>query len=125
MGDTGIATDILEAIEEAMDIVGHSMTLKSVAGSVLIDAAQPSLGKTKVTTNYPVTGEMIDFQEEEIDGINVQIGDRKAIISINGLAVTITTRDLLVDGSETWKIIRVGTPTFAGVNVTQILHLRL
>jgi len=68
-------------------------------------------------TDYTVTCAVMQYATREIDGTLVQAGDRRIIISPNGLEIEPTTRDKLIVGGETYQILRVEKMAPAGTAV--------
>lgn len=62
---------------------------------------------TITTTDYACTLAVVDYTSREIDGTQIRAGDKKAIISTQGLAISPTTDDRLVIGSEVHEIVRI------------------
>ena len=92
-----------------LDRLGYDVTLRRTARS----AYDPATGSAAAgaDADQTVRVAMLDYNEREIDGTNIQRGDRKAIMAAtdsSGAAITApATDDQLVGEGETVSIVNV------------------
>ena len=124
MADTTIPTDLKAGITDIMTEVGSSITIRKVTkGSTFVNS-DPTQGKTKVTADTVANCVFYDYKDWMINGDTIKYGDRKALISLGGLSITVDEDDLIVDGSVIWKVISVERIIVSGVEVTDICQIR-
>lgn len=100
MGDATIAADILDGVLDVTTEVGKSVVIRRVTEGAFINAAQPTLGKTADSTDdYVVLAIISDYEDDLIDGSRILFGDRRVIVDIKDLAITISTSDTFLDNS--------------------------
>lgn len=100
---------------------GMAMTLhKRTPGAY--DAAT---GATTVTeADYPCTGAHFDFPALLIDGTMIQRGDKKVILSAQGLTVTPDVGDALTAGTTRRSVVSVKAIAPADFVVAYVLQVR-
>lgn len=124
MGDTSIATDILNAVEETMrDDVGKTLTLRHFTEGSLTPG-NPGAGRPQTPVNETCFGIISNFEEKRIDGTVVLKGDMEGVVSLTGLTVEPAPGMKLIDGTIQYEVIYANLPEVAGVKVVAILHLR-
>ena len=75
-------------------------------------------------TDYAVQAVVTDFTAREIDGTQIQSGDRRYLVAAEGMTVTPTGKDLLVDGTEVLEIRSVERLSPGGSKVIYKVHAR-
>jgi hypothetical protein len=129
MGDTQIAADILDGVEDAIATVGWTLTVEGYTLGAL-NPTNPGIGRSKVATQLIFQGFVYDYDDKDIDGTNVLVGDRAALLSIKGFTASqlalISTDATLLDSSDSkrYKIINKNITKVAGVPVVAELQLR-
>jgi hypothetical protein len=100
---------------------GMAMTLSRAAAGTY-DVLTSSAAVT--TTNYPCTGAVFDFPTREINGTQILQGDKKVLLSAQGLAVVPQMSDaLIIDGLQ-HAIVNVKALAPAGTVVLYTLQVR-
>lgn len=105
-------TDLRATAGRLLTSYGQSMTLTKRASG----AYDPSTGASTVTsTTYTVKGAVFDYSGGAYKPapMLIQAGDRRALISAEGLSVAPEPADHLTIGSTRWAIVTV-TPTDPG-----------
>lgn len=131
MGDTSIATDLRAGIEEIVAELGKTCTLRRNEGTVPVDQNKDWLGKQAINQDYAAEVLIEDYTHREVDGSTIQTGDKKALVSLNDLAITPKTTDQFFDIYPVpdppvgkWEIVSVKLPEVAGVALSAELQLR-
>lgn len=74
----------------------------------------------------PIKGVLVPFNANDIDETLVRAEDKKALISANDGGVNLIEEfDVLLDGSEEWKIVNVKVINPGDTRVIYILQVRL
>lgn len=95
---------------------GRSVTLtRRTPGSYDPTTGGPGAGTTAA---HAGTAALFDYQQKDIDGTHIRVGDQRAYIAPD-LAVTPQTGDTLTVGSDVWSIIASRPLAPAG---TVVLH---
>ena len=124
MADLTIAQDILDGVDEIMDTIGKSVTLETATFGDWIDSTNKTKGKKKVTDTHSTKGYLYNFSDYLIDGTEIKRGDKQAIVSVKDLTIISDEIELLIDGSEQWKVLQAKPIEVSGTITTIILHLR-
>lgn len=124
MADLTIAQDILDGVDEIMDTIGKSVTLKTATFGDWIDSTNKTKGKKKVTGTHSTKGFLYNFSDYLIDGTEIKRGDKQAIVSVKDLTIVSDEIELLIDGSEQWKVLQAKPIEVSGTITAIILHLR-
>jgi hypothetical protein len=100
---------------------GQSMTLtKTTAGTY-----DPETGTSTPTTEaHTVTGVVLDYPNREIDGTLILRGDKKVLVSADGLAVDPAPQDTLTFGGVVNQVIDAKPLRPAGTVVLWTLQVR-
>lgn len=100
---------------------GQVMTLRKRTPG----AYSPSAGSATVTaTDYSATGAAFDFAALLIDGTNIQRGDKKVLLSAEGLTVEPDAGDMLVIAGTVYNVVAVQPVAPAGTVVVHKLQVR-
>jgi len=119
-----LADDLLLEAHAIIDELGQSAVLRRTTEGV-IDANNPTKGFAKTTTDYNVKIAVTEYEEDYVKFQIVEYGDKKAYLSLNGLAVTPSIHsDVIVIGSEIWEIVNVNFLSVNGIHVVAVLQLR-
>lgn len=97
-----------------------------VLGSVTDGAYNPATGEAGPTsTPYAVTAAIFDFPQSYIDGTLIRTGDKRALISPLGLAVTPKSGDTLTDAAgAVFQVVDAKATAPAGQVVLWTLQVR-
>jgi hypothetical protein len=100
-------TAIINSSERIIASVGREVFIERNISTTDTDSAKPWLGKTSNTERHKVLAAFVNFEEKDIDGTLVKMGDQQCLISPKGLCIEITTDDLIVDDYQetTWTIV--------------------
>lgn len=123
MGIYDLAQDVITAIEDVLDEIGDTLTIKYFTEAAL-DVADPGAGRTKTAVTATAEGILIDVNDSDIDGTVVKRGDKYAIISIATLTFDITNSMFIIDGAREYKIINLESPQVAGNTVVVCAQVR-
>ncbi|QFT62076.1 hypothetical protein [Roseivivax sp. THAF30] len=58
-------------------------------------------------TEHPCTVAVVDYESEDRDGSNIQTNDLRALVSVEGLAITPNNGDSLIVAGKTFAVVRV------------------
>lgn len=97
MGDTSIATDLQEGIEDLVVELGKTGTIRHHPTSIPVDPNKDWLGTSDTPVDTSVEVLILDYSTREIDGTNVQAGDKKALVSLKGVAIEPKPTDRFFD----------------------------
>ena len=75
-------------------------------------------------TDYAATAVVTEFRAQEIDGTLIQSGDRRYLVAAEGLTITPTVKDLIVDGTAILETVSVQRVSPAGTPVIYKVHAR-
>ncbi len=103
---------------------GRDVTIrKTVPGTY-----DPSDGSTTAptVTDYPTRGLLLAYKDALIDGTLIRVGDRKAIIKVQNLGVTLTESDdlILFVGTTKYTIVSFKTGELGGTVYLYVLQIR-
>lgn len=106
---------------------GKSITVKRV--NRVFDTDKPwkkdtSSAAEQPDTDHTVMGVIADFNHREVDGEIIQTGDRRLLVAAQGLAFEFDLRDLIVDGSDQWRIVNINTVAPGATTLLYDLQLR-
>jgi hypothetical protein len=97
---------IRASAEAAIAEAGTTLTFISQSG-VDVDPNRPWAGKTVSDTSKPVIGVILDYKDEEVDGVLIERGDRVVIVGsseFDGEDMKDYAR--ISDGVDEYEIIR-------------------
>jgi hypothetical protein len=100
---------------------GRAVTLTRVTPG----AYDPATGApgTGTTATHAGTAALFEYQQKDIDGTHIRMGDQRAYIA-PGLAVTPQTGDTLTIGSDVWSVIASRPLSPAGIVVLHEAQVR-
>jgi len=100
---------------------GQSMTLvKKTTG-----AYSPSTGSASVTSaSHTCVGAVFDYQNSMIDGSTILTGDKRVLLSAEGLTVTPDVGDAITIGGKVHSVINANPLAPAGVVVIWTIQAR-
>lgn len=85
----------------------------------------PATGAATVTeATYTITAAVLDYPQRVIDGTRIQQGDKKVLVSAEGLTVEPDVDDLLTIASVFHTIVRARKISPSGENVLWELQVR-
>ena len=120
-------TDLRSTADTLLRDKGQAMTLTQIAAG----AYDPDTGtSTPTEAEHPVRGAVFDYSERTIagsataDGTLIQAGDRKVLLSAQGLTVVPAPGWKLTIGAVVWQIVNVKTSDPGGVAVLYTLQVR-
>lgn len=121
MTDSAFYTGLRETAHRLLGDKGRAMTLhKATPG-----AYDTSAGAAPVTTtDYACTGAEFDYPALLIDGTSIQAGDKKVLLSAQGLSVEPDVGDDITSGSTRRRIIAAKAVAPAGAVVVWQLQVR-
>lgn len=79
--------------------------------------AGPDYDPIVTSTDYPCRLVVLDYEEKQIDGTRIKVGDKMVYMSTAGLTIEPTESDALVIGGVTHEIVVVKPLSPAGVVV--------
>ena len=82
---------------------GRSLTLRQVARPPA--SGLPWDPSSETPTNIGVVGVVLDYDDREIDGAVILVGDRRVLISAMSPPVDIVPGDEIVDGADKYRIV--------------------
>lgn len=104
---------------------GGAATLRRPGSGGSYDPEEGQITGATADVDYPCEVQLSDFDDSQIDGTLIQVGDQKAVVSALRLGVDpIPKSDVLLIGSETWQIERDMTVASGTTAVLHTLHLR-
>lgn len=111
---------LAQTAKRLIDSKGRSVTVRSTAGQTF----DPITGTfTGGSTDTPLKAVFSQFKREEIDGTMILRSDKKVILS--GLDITINSNDLIMDGSQQYRIVDILAVQPAETTVIYIVQARL
>lgn len=88
-------------------------------------AYDPTTGAAAVTlTDYTVTGAVFGFPDQNVNGTNILTGDKRILISAQGLTVVPQTNDFLLIEGVKHSIVNIKTLAPSGVPVLYTAQAR-
>lgn len=78
-----------------------------------------------VPLSYACTVVVTDFSASERQGTEIEVTDRKVLVSTGGLPVAPATRDKITIGGKTFNVINVETLNPGGTSLLYTLQARL
>ena len=99
-------------------------SLRSYSSSSFVDVNYPTKGPVKTYTDYSLKAFASDYLSSQIDGTLVKIGDIKLFVDPTNMTVTPKTDDLIISGSEQWKVKSVKKNVVDTTIVLYTLQLR-
>lgn len=115
------AFDYAESRDDADELLtefGQSVSLRKVTNSG--DEREP----TQSTADYATVAAILDYSARQIDGENIFVTDRRALVAAGPLTVEIAVGDMLVVGGAPLPIVRVMPLNPGGVLVMYECQLR-
>lgn len=113
-------------IASVADDLLHEFGQAGVLGSVSDGAYNPETGEAgPVSTPHAVTAAVFDFSQTYIDGTLIRTGDKRALVSVVGLAVAPKQGDTLTDaGGSVYQVVEAKATAPAGQTVLWTLQVR-
>lgn len=125
MSDQFIPIDIMQGIEDMAEEIGKLIHIRRYTDtSSWLDASKPSLGKIRTYISCAATAIMTDFLDSMVDGTAIQLGDRRAIVSLQSVSVIPMNTDEVIMDNEHWKIITAKPIEVSGTVCSVSLQLR-
>lgn len=113
-------SDMAATASELLAEFGMAVTLSRMTQG----AYNPATGtNTNTPTTHAGTGVKLDYEQSEIDGTHIRVGDQRVYLAPD-LAVTPQTGDTLTIGAEVWKVIASRPLSPAGVVVLHDVQVR-
>ena len=111
---------------EVADDLLHEFGQAGVLGSVTDGAYNPETGEAGPTSApHAVTAAIFDFPQKYIDGTLIRTGDKRALLSALGLAVTPKSGDTLTDAAGAlYQVVDAKATAPAGQVVLWTLQVR-
>lgn len=95
---------MLNEIYQLLNQLGNDMELVKVTEG----SYSPEFGLSSASNvSYDCVGKLIEYSEKEMFDSRIQVNDRKCLISAKDLAVTPDPTDMVIDGNDTYNIIRI------------------
>jgi len=106
---------------KALTQYGQAMTLTKKTAA----AYSPSTGSAGVTeTDYNCIGAVFDYVQAMIDGTSIKTGDKRVLLSADGLTVTPDVGDAILIGTEIHSVVNANPLAPAGVVVIWTIQAR-
>lgn len=86
---------------------GDSFTVTVTRRTVTVDPDTGGVTGTPTETEYTFPAVVTKFMERDVDGTNIQTGDRMVILDTTGAAITITDDDVLTINGRIVEIKRL------------------
>jgi len=122
MSDPLFATEMLYETDAMCQDIGQTITIRRITKGAL--DANPTKGYAETPTNYTATAVVGSFDKEYIQAGLAELGDKRLVVSLLGLAITPTILDTVLFGTDTWHIIDVMETDVGGTPTVTILHVR-
>lgn len=107
--------------QRLLERFGRAVTLtRKTPGAYDPATGAPGAG---TTATHAGTAALFDYQQKDIDGTHIRVGDQRAYIAPD-LAVTPQTGDTLTVGGDTWSVIASRPLAPAGVIVLHDVQVR-
>jgi hypothetical protein len=104
---------------------GRPATLRRPGTGGEYDATTGQIEGAQGPTDVPCQVVFEEFGEHQIDGTLIQAGDRKAIVSRVTLGTEpVPQSDTLVEGDNTWQILRVEGFSSGAFEAAYAMHVR-
>lgn len=117
-----IASDISNDVLSALTEYGRSVTL-TVNNEGDYDPATGTVSGDS-ETDYTVTGLLLGYKDQDIDGSRILANDRKCILAASGMSVVPTSGDILTASSVDYSVIAVKTYEVNGTDFAYVLQIR-
>jgi hypothetical protein len=119
--DTAFYTGLRDTAHRMLGDKGRTMTLHKVTPGTY----DPSTGSAPITTtDYTCTGAEFDYPALLIDGTSIQYGDKKVLLSAQGLSAEPDVGDDITAGSTKRRIIASKAVAPSGTVVVWQLQVR-
>ncbi|MES0340679.1 MAG: hypothetical protein ABUK08_00025 [Candidatus Humimicrobiaceae bacterium] len=127
MGDVTLAADIIEGVVDIMIEVGSTHTFRIITYGAP-NPSNPGAPPSEVIDDTNIEAYTFDFNEEYMPDANVTEGELMGILSIDPLSqaqiAEIKPGSYLIDGSDTYSVIKSNIIQVAGVPSTAIVQLK-
>ena len=121
MTDTAFYTGLRATADRLLQGKGQAMTLTKRTPGAYSDTTATA---TVTTATHACTAAEFDYPRIFIDGTMIQQGDRKVVMSAEGLTVSPEPDDTVTSGSTTKTVISAKPIAPAGIVVAWILQVR-
>lgn len=118
------------ALDKAMGKVAKTLIGTLGRSATLRRAPAPEAGYTGSapagsSTDYPCEVALTEFDDRQIDGTTIRLGDRKALVSRLRLGFEPKPdRDTLIESGRTWRVLRVLGISSGAQEAAYVLHVR-
>lgn len=108
-------------LRQLINDIGKALTLRKVSEG----AYNPATGAAiNTTTDTPVYGLVLNYKDGQFDGDIIQRGDRKIVLRASDSVVP-EVQDLVIDGSDEYRIVNVRQIEQAGTDLVYVCQGRI
>lgn len=127
MSDITLANDIILGIGEALGDAGWLLKLRSIEYGQ-VDINNPGAGAAEIVSDVDFDGLVFDYDEKYMPGTTVIDGDKMVLGSVEKMTQeqvsNIKPGNYIIDGSETYSIIKASPIKVAGLPVVVIAQVK-
>lgn len=92
------------AIALAKKLIDKKGRQINVRRTTLVDGPNPLDPPTQTNTDYPVRAVFLDYEQSLINETLIKVGDQRCLIPAIDVPISISTADLIIDGSSVYSI---------------------
>lgn len=115
-------TELQDEVLTVLAEFGRSVTLRQLMAGTYNPASGDISGES--STDYVLTGALLNYKNYEIDGTLIQSGDRRCLLAAKGMTVVPRVGDLILIDSYIFTVVNFETKEVGGTALAYVLQIR-